>query len=88
MAGLGWLGTSGVSNMSSMPTPPPLWNVNSGQMMDFSNVSILMAMNDYVFQGKDAIDTKTAMKRIEKYRKAHPDESDCLDKMYKKAYSK
>ena len=44
---------------------------------------------DYVFGEKEVLPVDVAMRRIEKYRKKHPEEfTKPLEKMYEKAYPK
>lgn len=44
------------------------------------------SIHDYVFRGNDEIPIDVAVKRIEKYRKKHPEFEECLNTLEKKAY--
>ena len=69
--------------------PLPLMITDSASFMTGSFISFNENLADYVFGEKEVLPVDVAMRRIEKYRKKHPEEfTKPLEKMYEKAYPK
>jgi len=67
----------------------PLTTTDSASFVTGSFISSNENLADYVFGEKEVLPVDVAMRRIEKYRKKHPEEfTKPLEKMYEKAYPK
>jgi hypothetical protein len=52
----------------------------------YSSVAMPFAMHDFVFRGRESVPIGIAEKRIEKWRKKHPEDFACLEKMKEVVY--
>lgn len=97
-AGSGGAGGFGAVGFSGFVSPSyGTWEVGTALTVDSANFITTSGslfvnnanLTDYVFGEKEVLPIDVAMRRIEKYRKKHPEEfTRPLEQMYKKAYPK
>lgn len=67
------------------PKPLDTDNFNPNTMMSMS-MFMPLPMHDFVFRGNESVDLRVAEKRIEHWRKKHPEDFEALNTLEKKAY--